>query len=69
MDLYFHLLNSESIGGFGPTIPLEVEVSEKPMASIFRITFGVLAVVTVLGPYIIFKRRPVISDNDSLQLL
>ncbi|MHA2250212.1 MAG: cytochrome c biogenesis protein CcsA [Candidatus Kariarchaeaceae archaeon] len=62
MDYFFHIDGPEQIGGFGPNVPLPVKVLEKPIASIFRITFGLLIVVTVIGLYSIIKRRPAGSE-------
>ncbi len=55
-DYYFHL-NFESLG-YSATTPISIEVAEKPLANLFRLTFGFLIFITILGLFTTIKRRP-----------
>jgi cytochrome c-type biogenesis protein CcmF len=68
-DLYFHLEDPDNIlGGFAINSPITIIISEKPMASIFRVTFYVLVFVSLIGLYSSLSRRPRSNDNNLLIL-
>ncbi len=68
-DLYFHLEDTDNLlGGFAINNPITLIISEKPMASIFRITFYVLVFVSLIGLYSSITRRPRSNDNNLLPL-